>query len=203
MKTFFLLFLLTSVRLVQAHEPDLSNLMVYEQNGKHFLTVRSSLLAFEGEIHYLFGKNSYKTPEAFESLVIRHFQNNCFLIANGDTIRLMNPKVFLGHETTVIAELSNPPKIFNSIYVRNDLFKDMPNNMSELIIAINGLPLKQYILNNSNNHEIGFKVEKGNWEVANKSYSFYKKPILISFLILSFIIGAAKMKTKKGMFLKE
>jgi hypothetical protein len=189
--------------MVQAHEPDLSNLMVYEQNGKQFLTVRSSLLAFEGEIHYLLGKNSYKTPEAFESLVIRHFQNNCFLIANGDTIRLMNPKVLLGHETAVIAELSNPPKILNSIYVRNDLFRDIPNNMSELIIAIKGLPIKQYILNNSNNHEIWFKVEKGNWEVANKSYSFYKKPILISFLILFLIIAIVNMKTKKGMFRKK
>lgn len=197
MKTFLLLFLLTSVRLVQAHEPDLSALMVYEQNGKHFLTVRSSLLAFEGEIHYLFGKNSYKTPEAFESLVIRHFQNNCFLIANGDTISLMNPKVFLGHETTVIAELSSLPEKFNSIHIRNDLFKDMPNNMSELILALRGMPQMQCILDNSNNREVRLKAENGNWTVLKMMDPFYKNPILISFWVLFIIAVILAMKTKK------
>ena len=65
MKSVYLFLLLLCAKAVHAHEPDLSNLMIYEQNGKCLLVIKSSLTAFEGEIDYLFGKNAYKSPEAF------------------------------------------------------------------------------------------------------------------------------------------
>ena len=101
----------------------------------------------KSEIDYVFGKNAYKTPEAFQLLVIRHFKNHCFVIINGDTIKLINPKVILGHETTIFAELQNPPNKYNSMYVKNTLFKNMPNNICELILTIKGVYQKQFILN--------------------------------------------------------
>lgn len=172
MKPIYLIMLLLFSKLVYGHQPDLSNLMIYEQNGKNFLAIKSSLAAFEGEVDYLFNKNAYKTSEAFQLLVIKHFQNNCLVIINNDTIKFKNPKVILGHETTLFAELLHVPNKINSLYARNTLFKDMPNNMSELILTLKGLPQQQYILNNENKHEVKLKVENDQWTVVVAKASF-------------------------------
>lgn len=174
---------------VQAHQPDLSNLMIYEQNGKCLIVIKSSLTAFEGEIDYLFGKNAYKSPEAFQQLVIKHFQNNCLVMMNDDTIKLINPKVMLGHETTLFAELSNAPNKVNSIYIRNTLFKDMPSNMCEIILTLKGLPQKQYILDNGNKHEINLTIENYNWTVVNATNWSFKNAYLFFWVILFLVVG--------------
>ena len=176
-----------------AHSPDLSSMMIYEQNGKYFLAIKSSLTAFEGEIDYHFNKNAYKTPEEFQQLVSKHFQKNCLLIINNDTIKFINPTVVLGHETTVFAELLNVPDKFNSLYVRNTVFKDVPNNMCELILTLKGLPQKQYILTNENNQEVKLRVENDNWEVEETNASFFKSSNLLlwSLLFLSVLVVVA------------
>ena len=176
-----------------AHSPDLSSMMIYEQNGKYFLAIKSSLTAFEGEIDYHFNKNAYKTPEEFQQLVSKHFQKNCLLIINNDTIKFINPTVVLGHETTVFAELLNVPDKFNSLYVKNTVFKDVPNNMCELILTLKGLPQKQYILTNANNQEVKLNVENDYWEVEETNASFFKSSNLLlwSLLFLSVLVVVA------------
>lgn len=168
--------------------------MIYEQNGRCFLTIKSSLTAFDGEINYLFGKNSYKSPEAFQQLVIKHFQKNCLVIIDGDTTRLINPKLILGHETTLFAELINVPNNLKSIYVKNTVFKDMPSNICELILALKGITQKQYILDNANMHEVKLKVENNNWmAIENKNlvlstpYLFIGGGLLLVVSIIVFI----------------
>lgn len=179
MKLFYLLLLWCCAREVQAHGADLSNLMVYQQNDKYFLVIKSSLTAFEGEINYLFSKNAYKTAEAFQLLAIKHFQNNCLVLINDDTIKLNHPKIILGHETTLFAELSNVPNTVRSIYVRNTLFKDIPGNMCELILSLNDLAQKQYILNKDNKYEVHLKVEKDNWILVKAANASYESPNLL------------------------
>ena len=201
MKSVCLILLLLCAKLVHAHEPDLSSLMVYQQNGKCFLVIKGSLTAFEGEVDYLFGKDAYKTPEAFQLLVIRHFQNNCLVMINDDTIRFNHPKVMLGHETTLFAELLNPPDKFNSIYVRNTLFKDMPANMCELIVTLNGLAQKQYILNNDNRHEVKLKVENNSWTVVKAANPPYKTTNLlfgVVFFVAASLIVLMAIRKKKN-----
>jgi hypothetical protein len=199
MKSVCLILLLLCTKLVQAHQPDLSNLMIYEQNGKYILVIKSSLSAFEGEVDYLFGKNAYKSPEEFQLLVIKHFQKNCAVIMNNEHIKLINPKVILGHETTVFAELSNAPNKFSSIYIKNTLFKDMPTNMCEVILTLNGFAQKQFLLNQVNNHEVSLKLEKGSWVVEDSSGFTYKTGLLLSIVAL-FIAGlviTVKAKRRK------
>ncbi len=70
MKFLNVLIFMFMASLVHAHSPDLSNLMIYEQNGKCFLLIKSSLTAFAGEVDFHFKKNAYKTPEEFEQLVL-------------------------------------------------------------------------------------------------------------------------------------
>ena len=105
------------------------------------------------------------------------------MIANGDTIKFTNIQVQLGHETNLFAELENVPKTIKSFYVSNAVFKDMHNNKCELILTLNGLPQKQYILDNGNQQEVTLKVENNKWVVVETAKSFY--------LNSTFLIGSA------------
>lgn len=183
-----------------AHSPDLSSLMIYEENGKTFLVIKSSIAAFEGEVVYLYGKESYKTPQEFNELAIEYFQENCFVAINNETIKFINPQIQLGHETTLFAELQHIPKQINSIYVKNTLFKDMPNNLCELILILKGLPQKQYILNNNSRHEVKLKLEKNKWSIEERSNANVtsNKFILIG-SIISFIFVAIVFTQRKSI----
>lgn len=189
MRTISLILLLSFSSVVQAHAPDLSNLMIYEQNGHYFLIIKSSLTAFESEINYRFGKNSYKSPQDFQDLVIQHFQQNCNVLINDDTLKFHHPYVNLGHETTFFAALSNIPQNLHSIEIKNTMFKDMPMNMSELILMLKNLPQKQVILNNDNQHQIKLIIQDNNWIEARDPNWLGKNSSIIFklFFILSFI----------------
>jgi len=199
MKTINLILLMLGFNVIYAHNPDISSLMIYEQNGKNILLIKSSLTAFEGEVDYVFGKNAYKTPEEFNQLVIQHFQKNCFIISDGDTIKCSNIQVQLGHETNLFAELDNVPNTINSLYVKCALFQDMHHNQCELILTLNGLPQKQYILNNDNQQEVRLKAENNEWVVFETAKPFYLNSIFLTgaaFLLLVSIIIAIKRQSK-------
>lgn len=161
--------------VAQAHQPDLSNLMIYEQGGKSFLAIKSALSAFESEIEYSYQKGAFKTPDEFQELVIRHFQNKSFLVINGDTIKLLHPQVNLGHETTLFAELSEIPMPLKSMHIKNAIFADISNSICEVIIALNGIPQKQFLLSSENKHEANLNVENGTWVMVEKSNPLFTK----------------------------
>ena len=110
---------------------------------------------------------------------------------NGDTVKLINPTVLLGHESTLIAELLNAPNKVNSIYIRNRLFKDMPSNMCEIILTLKGLPQKQYILDNANKQEVKLTIENNNWTVVKAVDWSYKNPSLVFGLVFFGVLSAA------------
>lgn len=194
---YFILFLFCS-KVVQAHGLDLSSLMIYEQNDKYLLVIKGSLTAFDDEIKYRFGNDAYKTPDEFRLLVEKSFQNNCLIFINGNKIRIANANVILGHETTIIAELVNVPNKFNAIQIKNTLFKDMPNNMCEIILSIKGLNQKQYILNNSNNHDVKLRVENKNWIVVNEyKYGLNSTNLFILIVVFLGALIITIMKRKK------
>ncbi|MFY8108801.1 MAG: hypothetical protein ACOVO9_07410 [Bacteroidia bacterium] len=182
-----------------AHSPDLASLLIYEQEGKTYLVIKSSLTAFEGEVDYHFKKGAYKTPEEFTELVIQHFRSNCFVIANNDSIRFEKPQVQLGHESTLFVELLNFPKNLSSLDISNTVFKDMPNNQCELIIMLKNIKQKQIILSNENKHEVNLEVQNGELIVSKKANSLILI-ILSSISLLVLLLGIFyflfKRKTK-------
>ncbi len=199
---FLFALLLSTTFTANAHSPDLSSVMIYEQNGKLLLLIKGSLTAFEGEVDYHFKKNAYKTPEEFVQLVIKHFGNNCLVIINNDTIKFINPQVQLGHETTLFAELKNVPQEIQSCYVKNTLFKDTPNHQSELVITAKGLPQKQYILYNGNNYEVRLSVENKIWVIDNADSSFFTNStfILTALLFLTVLVITIVVKHRRTKF---
>ena len=196
---FIFLFILCFNVMGFAHSPDLSSVMIYEQNGKHFLAIKSSLTAFEGEIDYHFNKNAYKTSEKFQELVTKYFQNKCSLIINNDTIKFIKTTVVLGHETTVFAELPNLPKKINALYLKNELFADLPHNQCELIIMIKGYPPKQHIIKKENLYEVTLLIENGRWSVIETVNPISKtsKLIILGLLSIAAIIVLILVKRKK------
>lgn len=204
MKVFCLVLLLACSKLLYAHEPALSSAMIYDQNSKRLIAIKSSLTAFEGEVEYYYGKNAFKTADEFRQLVIQHFEKNCYVIINNDTIKLIKPTVILGHETTVFAELANAPEKVTSCYVTNTCFKDMHNNMCELILSLKGLPQKQYILNAENKNEVTLKLKNNQWVVENAKGSnhlystiFWVAGLLL-ITILAFVFTFRKKASEKA-----
>lgn len=189
-----LAMLLFCFRAGWAHQPDLSSLMIYEQNGKSILLIKSSLTAFEGEIDYLYPKDSYKTPQEFQQLVINHFQKNCTVIINGEEIKFANPQVILGHETTLVAELVNRPQTIKSIYLKNELFKDISNSVCEVIFTLNGLPQKQFILGSNLYLDAKLTVENGKWLTEETKNDLPKKTAFILLGIVLIIVAFALIR---------
>lgn len=184
--------------VAHAHQPDLSSLMIYEQGGKSFLAIKSALSAFESEIEYSYQKGAYKTPDEFQELVIRHFQNKSFLVINGDTIKLLHPQVNLGHETTLFAELSEIPTNIKSMHIKNAIFADISNSICEVIIALNGIPQKQFLLSSENKHEANLNVENGTWVKVENSNPLFTKSTLtflgIFVLAICLVVGMLILK---------
>jgi hypothetical protein len=189
--------LLFYVNIAFAHQPDLSNLMIYEQNGKKVLVLKSSLTAFEGEVNFHFKKGAFKSPEEFAALAIKHFTDHCFVIINGDSVKLINPRVILGHETTIFALLGTMPNEIESVYLKNTFFKDIHNNQCEFILSLKDKPQYQYILNNDNKLEVELAFENNKWVVIENKGSLLKSLYVIIGGVLLLIIGLVVFKRLK------
>lgn len=149
------------------HQPEISSTMLVERNdGAWVLQVRAALLAFEYEVHTHFGKDSYKTPEEFNGLVIRHLMEHISITANDqDSVSLQNGAVKLGHEASVVFELQGMPKKMKTVTVSNSGFQDIHDNQGALIIVKKGFKKQQFLLNNQNAHSARLKIVKNQFEL--------------------------------------
>ena len=180
-----------------AHQPDLSTMMLYQdEQGRSYLQIYGALTAFEGEIDYIYSEKSYKTPEQFKQLVLKHFKKNVFFIINSnDTLRLERPQVILGHETKVVCEVFGFPKKINELMIKNTMFIDIPNNQSLVILLQKGLPVQQFKLNNSNQQQVNLKLTNGNWELVNLDQ--YKFNYWVVIIVISLVFLGSFMLYKK------
>jgi hypothetical protein len=183
-----------------AHQSDRSTMMLYQDEmGRSFLQIYGALTAFEGEIDYLYSEKSYKTPEQFKQLVLKHFNKNIFIILNSnDTLRFEKPQVILGHETKVVCEVFGFPKKINELLIKNTMFIDIPNNQSTIIVLQKGLPHEQYTLNKDNQQQIQLELIDGNWHQVNSkkmNFNYWLVMIVISLVFLgSFIVFKKRFK---------
>lgn len=149
------------------HQPDLSSTLLVERNdGTWVLQIRAALNAFEYEVHSHYGKNSYATPEEFNTLVIRHLMDNISITCNGaETVYLQKGTVKLGHETNAFFEIHGIPKKLKKIGISNTSFKDIQDNQSALIILKKGFKKHQFKLNENNKHTAQLKAIKNQFEL--------------------------------------
>jgi hypothetical protein len=165
--------LILSVLLVSffanAHQPDTSTTMLVEtENNTWVLQIKASLTAFQHEVKTHFADTPYTTPEEFKEMVLKHIKNNFQIVCNGsETIKISNGIVKLGHETTVVFEISGIPSDMNSVKVTNSAFSDIHRNQSALVILKEGFNKEHFVLNNSNNHTLELNI-KGNKFIETK-----------------------------------
>ena len=185
---------------IQAHQSDLSTVMIYQnEKGKCYLQIYSSLTAFKEEVEYKYGKNAYKTPEEFRALVIDHFKKNVLFICNAqDTLKFGKPLVLLGHETKLVVEVFGFPKNISSMYFKNGMFMDTPHNQSSLIILKKGFPSQLYVLNDENEQQIDLVLENGKWQPTATNSIFSMEPFLFwgSIIVLLFSVALLFIKFK-------
>jgi len=195
-KTRLLLFLFFSVIWVSnttlAHSPSYSNIIISKlENGQVILQINSSLTAFHQEVDYINGESAYASPEEFQNLVLDHFKSRfSFIVNKKDTLRLHNPKVFLDHETKIVAELLGLPEKINAIYIRNKLFKDINNSQSVVIFLLNGFPKEKFTLHRDNDHQTQLDLEDGMWKeptLENHASKLKFIPFLITLIIGGFL----------------
>lgn len=194
----FILLIFNAI-VAHAHQPDLSSLMIYEQDGKSFLAIKSALSAFESEIEYSYPKGAYKTPAEFQELVIQHFQKKSFLVINGDTIKFLNPQVSLGHETTLFAELSEIPDDIVSMHIKNAIFGDISHSICEVIITLKGKPQKQFLLTSENKYESMLKLENGTWVMVENEHPLLSKSMLtfLGIFVVTIFVAVGMMILKR------
>lgn len=171
-----------------AHQIDLSTIIFSKtENGKIVMQITSSLTAFQQEVNYNNPKNSYKTPEEFRNLVIKHFSENFSIIINKkDTLKFINPIVILGHETKIVTEVIGIPSNVNIIQLQNEVFKDIYNNESVVMFALKGFPEnRNFILGNENNSKLNITLEDGTWQpISENEMSTNLKYSLSVFIII-------------------
>ena len=161
---------------VKAHQPDISATMILEQSKNNWIVqVNAPLTAFQYEIKTVLGK-TYATPEEFQKLLIEYLKVNLVIYFNNkDTVTIRQAYVKLGHETSVVFEISGVPESIKNVYVQNAAFKDINRNQNILIIAKEGFSKEQFILNNENQHTATLVVDNGVFkliteEVTSSSY---------------------------------
>ena len=187
---FFCLFL--SPFLARAHQPDISStLLVETQKDTWMLEIRASLIAFGYEIKHYHGENAYKTPEAFKKLLIDHTKANLAIQFNDQNpMALPDPEIQLGHETSVIFQLTNMPSTINNISFKNTIFKNIPDNKNIFITQKKGFISKRVILNSDNEHQTKLVASDNTFEIMEKQETGgYGSTILGSVIVLIILGG--------------
>lgn len=156
--------------IASAHQPDISTTMLAEQeDGSWILQIKASLTAFEYEVHTTYGKDSYKTPEEFNALVIRHLLANISIdFGDAGQAKLTDGFVKLGHETNAIFHVTGIPKTIHKTTIVNRSFKDIHDNQSALIILKKDFQKKQFNLDASNDHTARLITQNNAFELQAK-----------------------------------
>ena len=207
-KYFIILLLLIGTVLAKAHQPDLSSTMLIEQGKNQWLLqVRAALTAFEYEIESNYGKDAYSTPEEFRDLVIDHVKKHVSVEFNQlAAVAIQNAYVKLGHETNVVFELTDVPKLINSVRVKNNCFEDINRNQSALIILKEGMAQDQFVLDQSNDHTTTLQVAHSKFvKVTNATmlsdakYMYYMVFVLITSIIFASVLLVFKKEIHKNL----
>ncbi len=158
---------------LKAHQPDISSTMLVEQeNGDWLFQITAPLTAFQQEVWYVHGKESYSTPEEFNAFVLELVKNNVSVTFNKqEPSTLKAGQVFLGHETKVLFSISKNNNALQFLTIKNASFKNIHKSKSSVIILKKGYEKHIFTLSQDNHHVVNLKVKDTSFiEVAPSSF---------------------------------
>jgi len=173
-----LIILLLFVESVYAHNPQVSTISIIQnENKKWSVFITAPLYTCQLAIKKKYPQMNMDSISSYEiqKIILDLVKYN--LIINGDTtVKLMNDKVQLAHETTIFFDINNdnflPTEIsftaFSNLYNHFTLLKIVPNQSKEI----------NYILNTDNK----FHFPKRN-ETYSKPFNLYLLLVPISIII--------------------
>jgi len=197
------IFVLATITRMSAHQPDISNLMIIE-NDQHEWTaqIQSALTAFEHEVNYNFGEGAYSTPEEFKDLVIKHVREHFSIkIKKTQLLELTEGQVQLGHETTISFRIPDLTNDLETIVISNKTFENISRNQALLIIAPKGIKPLQATLNYDNNHAATISKYNDDWSLNIKKIIPHQEKS--NKLYLSYAIVSVSIFVSLIVFLKK
>lgn len=199
MKKIVALFLILMGINTYAHQPHLASFVFSKtDDGKYVVQFVGALTGFEGEINYNYGENAFKSPEEFRALVIDYFNKSTTFSINQQKMTFENPMVILGHETKLVAEVTDVPETVESIEFKNTFFQNTSHNQLTVLFVDSEFPKEKWVLSNKNQHRIRLIKTNGKWE----DKSTYQKGHLVYYgialgvLIFLSIVGYLALKRK-------
>ncbi|WP_026951680.1 hypothetical protein [Algoriphagus mannitolivorans] len=192
-------FLLAFVVPAKAHDPDLSSLLIIEQeSGQWILQVNAPLTALEFVVNDTYGENSFESVKEFNQLLLSAFREKITLNVNGKELHLGHGLVSLGHATTIAFELPTMPEQIETLIVENNGFENIRHSQAIFGLIREGMEKSQFILNASNDYQLSLKVE-GNQvilveEAENKSFWILSGLMALLLFQVSFILYKKKWR---------
>lgn len=193
-----------------AHSPTHSTTIISKgENGLWTVQIRAALTAYEQEVHTRFGKDSYKTPEAFSELILKILNEDFKLTFNQELVKLENEQVRLGHETIVFSNFQYLNAI-ETIEVQNEIFKDIFNSKNTVFVVLDDKGKNEFTLTKGNDFQADLKLVNGkllntsqNIEESdrhsNQSHTYrYIVYGILGFVVLALIIFWKKKKENCG-----
>jgi len=180
--------------ILNAHQADVSSTMLIERSpGDWVVQIRSALTAFEHEVKVQYGDDAFATPAEFKGLVIGHVEQNLLLQINDQRIDLSNGFVKLGHETSVVFELTDVPKNITTIKVINTSFMDIPRNKSALMVYKKDVSKEQFILDSKNQHSVKLEFDNSKFTLLTEGSimhsGYFNFASICSVLLTLVIVG--------------
>ncbi|MFC6268119.1 DUF6702 family protein [Frigoriflavimonas asaccharolytica] len=202
MKFFWIFFGVLFSGFSSAHQIDIASIIFSKTgDGKTIVQITSSLTAFQSEINYNNKENSYATPEEFQELVEKHVQKNFKIKIDGSELKLINLLVILGHETKIVAEVQNFPKIPTSIFIKNEIFKDIHSNQSIIIFSIKDLlENRNFEINKDVGYQLNLVFKDGVWQrITKQELKINRTQIFFCFIALAILFALVYLffKNKK------
>ncbi len=170
--TMVLVAMLFSAFKLKAHQPDISSFSIIEQaEGEWIINLNASITAFQYEIEFREGKNSYSSIEEFQQLLLKHIEENLDIRING-TVEpsLSDGKVLVGHATTVVFKLNGAPTNMEEVFLKNSSFQNINSSSFIFIIQKMELDEKRFIVSRTEDYQINVTIHDK--EIASTEIPF-------------------------------
>jgi hypothetical protein len=176
-----LILLLLLVNSASAHNPQVSTISIIQnENKKWAVFITAPLYTCQSAIHENYPSLKIDTLNAFETQkLILNLVKTSFIINGDNTVKLINDKIQLAHETILYFDIQSNNNDFSPLTINFSAFSKLINHFTLLKIVPNKGKEISFILNSDNefNYPKVFKEEA----TPNK-YLSYIKYILIVFV---------------------